>query len=280
VDGAAEEPEAAEDRALPRDTLLLDHTSLPDDYLASSFEQMASPVMRTMDETEVVIDRSAGGSLWPSQSFDSPEVETLPVADPAAFDIPASPGIEPPDDSAADDLPVASVVDGAVSAGEGGEEPPEVDAQAQAGPETSLAIPGEGKKAGLIETLAHLPDRVLHGEESLEEALLRRLSSTTIHAFDGEVQNLRATILVKGGFEGESTHRFDQFPITLGSGISCDVVLSDLRPRHARVLYRDGRFVLYNLIGADDPSEHWAVVEDGDEISLGPYRLRFLAETA
>jgi curved DNA-binding protein CbpA len=69
-------------------------------------------------------------------------------------------------------------------------------------------------------------------------------------------------------------------PFTLGEDEGCDMALPGLAPEQARLLHRNGQFVLYSL--TDDPkisihgdSIAWAVLQDGDSFEMGAYRLRF-----
>lgn len=71
-------------------------------------------------------------------------------------------------------------------------------------------------------------------------------------------------------------------PFTVGSREGCDLVLpgEGVAPRHLRLWYREGRFMLHDLtrrgeVVVNGRSVLWAVLEDGDAIELGPYLLRF-----
>jgi predicted component of type VI protein secretion system len=75
-----------------------------------------------------------------------------------------------------------------------------------------------------------------------------------------------------------------QEPVTLGSDRECDVCLpaepGAVAPAHAQIWFSGERFVIRSL----DPLHptilcgeqvNWASLDDGDEIEIGPYRLRF-----
>ena len=72
--------------------------------------------------------------------------------------------------------------------------------------------------------------------------------------------------------------------VTIGSDPACDVVLSDdqgsIAPRQARIWPRQDKF-MFHLLSADLPMTvqgkpfAWVVLEDGDLIEVGQYRLRF-----
>jgi hypothetical protein len=146
----------------------------------------------------------------------------------------------------------------------------------------SEAHDATAEKGGIMSTLRHIPDKVLPhgGEESLEQALLRRLSSETVHQ-PAPAGPSYASLMLVGSPSGQRKYRLDEFPITVGSSGVCDITLPDLRAEHARILYSDGRFVLYNLTGYEDtPAAHWVVVESGDEVALGPHRLRLSLDRA
>lgn len=73
-------------------------------------------------------------------------------------------------------------------------------------------------------------------------------------------------------------------PFTLGEGEGCDIALPGLAAEQARLLHRNGQFVLYSLTDEPKTSIHgdsiaWAVLQDGDSFEMGPYRLRFDAVT-
>jgi VWFA-related protein len=73
--------------------------------------------------------------------------------------------------------------------------------------------------------------------------------------------------------------------VTLGSDADCTLSLADpdgrVAGRHARIWLREGHFMLHHLAGGRystvvaEKQLKWAVLEDGDEIVIGPHRLRF-----
>ncbi len=78
-------------------------------------------------------------------------------------------------------------------------------------------------------------------------------------------------------------------PVTLGSDRECDVRLAGepgpVAPAHAQIWFTGERFIVRSL----DPLHptvlcgqrvNWAGLDDGDEIEIGPYRLRFEAAHA
>ena len=72
--------------------------------------------------------------------------------------------------------------------------------------------------------------------------------------------------------------------VTIGTDPGCTIVLADasgrVAPREVRVWPREDRFMLHRLsrrrsAPSRDQQPVWAVLEDGDEIRVGPYRLVF-----
>ncbi len=92
--------------------------------------------------------------------------------------------------------------------------------------------------------------------------------------------------VVDGPDKGKSVP-LGEHTVTLGSDADCMLSLADPDGRvaghHARIWLREGHFMLHHLAGgryatvvAENPLK-WAVLEDGDEIVIGPHRLRFEA---
>ncbi len=135
--------------------------------------------------------------------------------------------------------------------------------------------------AGVRRTVAvrrrRLDSRTAVGEE---EAFLRRLAmapkqTASLEAGAAAVAELT---LIDGPGSGAS-FEVKHLPLTLGGSEQCEINLPGLAPQQARLIYREGRFVVFNL--SDNPAMEingdavaWSVVEDGDSLGLGPYRLR------
>jgi hypothetical protein len=71
-------------------------------------------------------------------------------------------------------------------------------------------------------------------------------------------------------------------PFTLGEASSCDVSLPELARQQARLLHRNGQFVLFSLTDEPKTTIHgnsvaWGVLEDGDSFQIGPYVFKFEA---
>jgi VWFA-related protein len=92
--------------------------------------------------------------------------------------------------------------------------------------------------------------------------------------------------VVDGPAKGKSVP-LGEDAVTLGSDADCKLSLADpdgrVAGRHARIWLREGHFMLHHLAGGryatvvGENSLKWAVLEDGDEIVIGPHRLRFEA---
>jgi hypothetical protein len=81
---------------------------------------------------------------------------------------------------------------------------------------------------------------------------------------------------VVGGPSNGSNYQLERFPIEIGSSEKCEVALGSLQPRQARLIHRNGMFVITNTEVSDDPSSKaWMILQDGDEFQLGPHKLRF-----
>jgi len=93
----------------------------------------------------------------------------------------------------------------------------------------------------------------------------------------------RARLTLAREGDGHSVFLIEGEPVTIGSDPSCTIVLVDasgrVAPREARVWLREDRFMLHRLprrYGAQASSRpSWAVLESGDEITVGPYRFTF-----
>ena len=90
--------------------------------------------------------------------------------------------------------------------------------------------------------------------------------------------------VVDGPDKGKAV-RLGEDAATLGSDSDCTLRLSDPDGRvaghHARIWLREGHFMLHHLAGGrystvvGGKELKWAVLEDGDEIVIGPHRVRF-----
>jgi tight adherence protein B len=92
--------------------------------------------------------------------------------------------------------------------------------------------------------------------------------------------------VVDGPDKGKSV-RVGEVAVTVGSDVDCALRLADPDGRvaghHARIWLREGHFMLHHLAGGGyttvvgEKALRWVVLEDGDEIVIGPHRLRFEA---
>jgi hypothetical protein len=91
-------------------------------------------------------------------------------------------------------------------------------------------------------------------------------------------------VVVEGPLAGRSFELRADAAVTVGSDPDCEIVLEPAEgltvPQLARIWPREDRFMLH-LLAPDVPASVqgrplvWVVLEDGDLIELGPYRLRF-----
>jgi hypothetical protein len=119
-----------------------------------------------------------------------------------------------------------------------------------------------------------------------EQALLDRLSSVPGSSPPVETapprsdSGLLARLTLIGGPGFGTAFDVNAVPLTLGEDEGCDIALPGLAAEQARLLHRNGQFVLYSLTDEPRTSIHgdsiaWAVLQDGDSFEMGPYKLRF-----
>lgn len=119
-----------------------------------------------------------------------------------------------------------------------------------------------------------------------ERVLLTRLSSVpgspplAETAPPASENGLLARLTLIGGPGLGTAFEISAMPFTLGEAEGCDIALPGLAAEQARLLHRNGQFVLYSLTDEPKTSIHgdsiaWAVLQDGDSFEMGPYRLRF-----
>jgi curved DNA-binding protein CbpA len=123
-----------------------------------------------------------------------------------------------------------------------------------------------------------------------EQVLLDRLSAVPGSSPPAETappasdSGLLARLTLIGGPGFGTAFDVSAVPFTLGEDEGCDIALPGLAAEQARLLHRNGQFVLYSLTDEPKTSIHgdsiaWAVLQDGDSFEMGPYRLRFDAAT-
>jgi len=130
-------------------------------------------------------------------------------------------------------------------------------------------------------------DRLLEREleqvdsSDVEATLLQRISSTIAAPTGTSSAHAIARLTVVDGPDSGTIFDIEKFPLSLGADAECDITLPGLALQQARLLYRDGRFVVYSLVPPDPgtaaDSEPWWILESGDDLGLGPYKLRFTA---
>jgi curved DNA-binding protein CbpA len=128
-----------------------------------------------------------------------------------------------------------------------------------------------------------LAERELEQADSsdVEATLLQRISSTMEAPPVAAAARAIARLTVVDGPDSGTIFDIEKFPLSLGADTECDITLPGLASHQARLLYRDGRFVVYSLVppepGTAADSEPWWILESGDDLGMGPYKLRFTA---
>jgi len=149
-------------------------------------------------------------------------------------------------------------------------------------------IPPGIERPGALRALLSAPGRLV--ARVLPKRRTRRLKLPTASPVNGAsparqapepapaVTPLGAWLEIGGGRKLPLPHK----PVTIGADAACEVVLQGdaVAPSHARIWYRDGRFLFHRL---DRPREvkvsgrplDWAVLESGDVIEIGEHKLIF-----
>lgn len=90
-----------------------------------------------------------------------------------------------------------------------------------------------------------------------------------------------AELTVLNGAPGTESYPLSEAPATIGSAPDCTIRLPNGKSSsRVRIWRREGKFMLHNLsrrgrVAVGGKPVTWAVLEDGDEIEIGPHRLRF-----
>jgi predicted component of type VI protein secretion system len=94
-----------------------------------------------------------------------------------------------------------------------------------------------------------------------------------------------ARLIVETGPQAGAVLELTDEPVTLGADDGCSLRLADeggrVAAEHARIWWRQGRFVIRQLVGGhpcivvEGQAIPWALLEDGDRIEIGEHVLRF-----
>jgi curved DNA-binding protein CbpA len=89
----------------------------------------------------------------------------------------------------------------------------------------------------------------------------------------------KACVVVLDGPEKGSRFEVGRWPINIGAGAQCDIVLPDLAPEQLRLMSRDGKAVLYSLseippVLVNGEPVAWSEVTAEDSLQVGPHTLR------
>ncbi|MGA2285971.1 MAG: VWA domain-containing protein, partial [Dehalococcoidia bacterium] len=112
----------------------------------------------------------------------------------------------------------------------------------------------------------------------------RSYTPPPLAAWESESPPTARLAIVDGPDKGKSVP-LGEGAVTLGADADCTLTLANPDGRvgghHARIWLREGHFMLHHLEGSRFVTQigqrqvAWAVLENGDEIVLGPHRLRF-----
>jgi len=98
-----------------------------------------------------------------------------------------------------------------------------------------------------------------------------------------------ARLIVSDGPQAGSAFLVTNRPISIGASPQCDVILdmptSDSDPIQVRIWRREGRFMIHQIADRErmliaGKPMIWGVLEDGDELVIGPHRLAFVLTPA
>jgi hypothetical protein len=103
----------------------------------------------------------------------------------------------------------------------------------------------------------------------------------------GRVLIMDQSFVRGGSLDGLREYEIGTSPLTLGTGASCDIVLEDSGDRvaaeEARLWVQKGRLVYHKLttlsaMATEGVTSGWQILDSGDHIDVGNYRLSFQAE--
>jgi Mg-chelatase subunit ChlD len=102
----------------------------------------------------------------------------------------------------------------------------------------------------------------------------------------GQVVVMDPVAIRAGELESIREYEIGTSPLTLGTGVNCDVRLEDPEDRiageEARLWVQKGRLVYHKLttlsaMATEGVTSGWQVLESGEEIEVGPYRILYQA---
>lgn len=152
------------------------------------------------------------------------------------------------------------------------------------GPPLIILIPAVAGAVALLTTIAMgrrkqhpLPNRPEEGEPVRARGV-RSVSP----------RRARLTVVVGPTGDGPRDILVGERPVTIGSDAACALHLNhsaDVGSKHARVWLRNGRMMLHHLARTKETivggqSISWAALDEGEEMTIGPYVLRYVGEAA
>jgi curved DNA-binding protein CbpA len=115
-----------------------------------------------------------------------------------------------------------------------------------------------------------------------EETVVSRLAASASRGGDAVQQRTgraKASVVVLDGPEKGARFEVGRWPVNIGAGEQCDIVLPDLAPEQLRLMSRDGRTVLYTLaeippVLVNGEPVAWSEVTEEDAVHVGPHTIR------
>jgi Mg-chelatase subunit ChlD len=164
-------------------------------------------------------------------------------------------------------------------------EPVEEEAKTGGGGKTALIVVFAGlgvfAVAGVGAMVLYRRDKERRAAEDLAD-LSQRAIAVARKSDAAEPEDVDLALVIEGP-EGVMRLPAGEKPVTIGSGSSCQVRLQDPAGRilkeHARVWSNGGK-VIFHQLSASEPSVirgepvTWTSLQSGDEVQIGPYRLR------
>jgi VWFA-related protein len=102
----------------------------------------------------------------------------------------------------------------------------------------------------------------------------------------GRIVIMNESAVINGQLEGIREHEIRATPLSIGSGAQCDIRVEDSEGRiaaeEARVWVQKGRLVYHKLttlsaMATEGVTSGWIILDSGEDMILGPYRLVFQA---
>jgi hypothetical protein len=154
----------------------------------------------------------------------------------------------------------------------------------------AMAVAGAGLVAFMLVRMSrpqHRQKQPRRGKASIRQVSSQRRGGSTSEWRPSENgRSAKGTLRIKGGDGHE--YPLGPEPAVIGSASDCAIVLAGegIAPEHARVWLRGGKFLLHHVGGlsrktfVSGQEADWVVLETGDEVAIGAYRLVFEGSAA